>query len=80
MAYLESKDNGDCSMPTSSGRGSEDAYGIVPQDPRNRVRAKLLPRPIPNRCMPTPIATASTSDVASWSELTFRHSTFRGAR
>ena len=27
---------------TKSGRRSEDAYGLVPQDPRNRVRAKLL--------------------------------------
>lgn len=37
-----------------SGRGPEDAYGIVPQDPRNMVRARLLTFQFPIGVCPHP--------------------------
>jgi Transposase IS116/IS110/IS902 family len=66
-----------CRLPAGEDRRR---LGCVPQGPRKRVRARLLPRLIPNRCMPTPTATASKSDVASWGELRCRHPTIRSTR
>lgn len=41
--YLMAKSKGDCSMLIKR-KSSEDAYGVVPQDPCDMVRAKL-PKP-----------------------------------